>query len=314
MRREPALVDRIAGEAAAEMVVDAAERHPLERDEDAVPRLGVARAAGVAGEELDHHRIREFRRAGEAAMRRVEGADEALADGVEIGKAKVAARRPAPPGLAEALDQEAPVVGDPLRLAVEDARHLAQHVDEARPAEFRLLREVGAAPERLAAGGQEHGQRPAALLAEEMQRAHVDVVDVGALLAVDLDVHEELVHDRRDALVLEALMGHDVAPMAGGVADREQHRPARRRRLGEGLRPPFAPIDRVVLVLQEIGRGGLGEAVHRGSSGVLIGPSSLPLILRCPRSGPRRTQPCRRSAPIAVACFEARSFAPRTSA
>ena len=83
---------------------------------------------------------------------RVEGADEALADGVEIGKAEVAAGDLAPPGLAEALDQEAPVVGDPLRLAVEDARHLAQHVDEAGPAEFRLLREVGAAPERLAVG------------------------------------------------------------------------------------------------------------------------------------------------------------------
>src|SRR3954447_20556382 len=178
MRREPPLVDRIAREAAAEMVVDAAKRHSLERDEDAVPRLGAARAAGIAGEELDHHRVWEFRRAGEAAMRRVEGADEALADGVEIRKAKVAAGDRAPPGL-EALDQEAPVVGDPLRLAMEDARHLAQHVDEAGPAEFRLLREVGAAPERLAAGGQEHRQRPAALLAEEMQRAHVDVVDVG---------------------------------------------------------------------------------------------------------------------------------------
>ena len=49
-------------------------------------------------------------------MRRVEGADEALADGVEIGKAKVAARDRTPPGLAEALDQDAPVVGDPLRV------------------------------------------------------------------------------------------------------------------------------------------------------------------------------------------------------
>ncbi len=46
-------------------------------------------------------------------MRRVDGAEEPLADGVEIGEAEVAAGGLRPPGLAEALDQEAPVVGDP---------------------------------------------------------------------------------------------------------------------------------------------------------------------------------------------------------
>ena len=86
-----------------------------------------------------------------------------------------------------------------------------------------------------------------------MQRAHVDRVDVGPLLAVDLDVDEEVVHDRRGAVVLEALMRHHVAPMAGGIADREQDRLARALGFRQRLVAPGPPVHRVVLVLEEIG-------------------------------------------------------------
>ena len=59
------------------------------------------------------------------------------------------------------------VVLDALRLLAEEARDLAQHVDEGRPAVARGLGKIGAAPDRLAGGREEHGQRPAALLAED---------------------------------------------------------------------------------------------------------------------------------------------------
>ena len=55
--------------------------------------------------------------------------------------------------------------------------------------------------------------------AEELQRVLVELIDVGVLLAVDLDVDEPAVHVLRGRRVLEGLMGHDVAPVAGGVAD-----------------------------------------------------------------------------------------------
>jgi len=58
------------------------------------------------------------------------------------------------------------------------------------------------------------------VLAEMMQCRHVDLIDVGALLAVDLDVHEQVIHDARGRLVLEAFVRHDVTPVAGGVTDR----------------------------------------------------------------------------------------------
>jgi hypothetical protein len=46
-------------------------------------------------------------------------------------------------------------------------------------------------------------------------RLHVDRVEVGALLAVELDADEVLVHELRDPLVLERLALHHVAPVAG---------------------------------------------------------------------------------------------------
>ena len=107
---------------------------------------------------------------------------------------------------------------DFFRLVADDAGDLFQYGDEAGSAEALGLREVSAAPERLALWGQEHRQRPAALLAEGVERGHVDLVDIRPLFPVDLDVDVETVHHRRHVRILEALMGHDVAPVAGGIA------------------------------------------------------------------------------------------------
>ena len=46
-------------------------------------------------------------------------------------------------------------------------------------------------------------------------------VDVLTLLAVDFDIDKKLIHHGRSGLILETFMCHDVAPMAGGIADRE---------------------------------------------------------------------------------------------
>ena len=62
-----------------------------------------------------------------------------------------------------------------------------QHLRKTGPAPARRRREIGPAPERLARGRQKHGQRPAALLAEEGQRMLIDRIEIGPLLAVDLD-------------------------------------------------------------------------------------------------------------------------------
>ena len=118
------------------------------------------------------------------------------------------------------------------------------------------------------AGRQEDGHRPAALAGQRDDRVHVDRVEVGPLLAVDLDADEVLVHHARGQRVLERLALHHVAPVAGRVADREQDRLVLVARARERLVAPRVPVDRVGGVLEQVRRGLLREAVHASSVGV----------------------------------------------
>ena len=97
-------------------------------------------------------------------------------------------------------------------------------------------------------------------------RVHVDRVEVGPLLAVDLDADEVLVHQRRRRGVLERLVLHHVAPVAGGVADREQDRPVLAPRPRERLLAPRIPVDRVLGVLEQVRARLGGEPVHARTS------------------------------------------------
>jgi hypothetical protein len=94
-----------------------------------------------------------------------------------------------------------------------------------------------------------------------MKSGHVDLVDIRPLFAIDLDVHVELVHHLGGRGILEAFMGHDMAPMAGGITDREQDRAVRAASFLQGFRRPRPPMHRIVGVLTKIGAGLVGQAV-----------------------------------------------------
>ncbi len=96
---------------------------------------------------------------------------------------------------ADRIDQRAGLadhVGAPLAVRVGDAD---EQLPEARQPVPRLGREVRAAEERLAGRRQEDRHRPAAAAGEGDDGVHVDGVEVGTLLAVDLDADEALVHE-----------------------------------------------------------------------------------------------------------------------
>ena len=252
MRHQPDLVHRVARETAAQVIVDAALAHIVERHANGVAEAVLAGALPGAPELLENLRLREFRGAADAAAERVDILGEAVGDMIEqadrdaLAGFRLAERR-------QAVAQRGHVLAHALGLVMIDLGDALQHVGEAGPAIARGRREIGTAPERIAVGRQEHGKRPAAVLAHHLQRGLVDRVDVGALLAVDLDVYELLVHQRGDLLVLEAFMRHDMAPVARRVADRNQDRLAFRLRAGEALLAPWQPVHRIVLVLQQVG-------------------------------------------------------------
>ncbi len=220
-------------------------------------------------EELEDHRRRELRRAPEAAVRGIERRREPGDGRLELVWLDVARARRHGELRPKMVRERARLLLDlgatsPIRVGdrVEDARQ-AWH---AVPV---LGREVGAAEERREAGGQEDRHRPASGAGHRLNGGHVDVVEVGALLAVHLDRHEALVHERGDLGVLERLALHDVAPVTGGVADREEDRlvlvPGPLERLGS----PRVPVDRVVGVLKQVWtrlvREAIGHAISVGT-------------------------------------------------
>ena len=157
------------------------------------------------------------------------------------------------------------VGGDLAGLGFPEARDLGEDLAEARPAEARRIGEIGAAPERRAIGVEEHGERPAALLAEGMERVHIEPVDIGPLLAVDLDADEVGVQKLGGFRVLEALMGHDVAPVAGSIADGEQDRLVLGAGAVERCLAPGQPMDRIEAMLEKIGARFAVKLVAAGS-------------------------------------------------
>ena len=125
-----------------------------------------------------------------------------------------------------------------------------------------LRRKIGAAEERLQVGREPDAHRPAAAAGRRLHEGHVDAVDVGPLFAVDFDVDEMLVHHRGDGRDLEFFALHHVAPMAGGIADREKDRLVLLARFRERFLAPRIPVDGVVRVLEKVGRFLVDQAIR----------------------------------------------------
>ncbi len=251
-------------EAAAELVVDAAAGHAGQGVPQHLERTRVAGALPDAQDRFPGHGLRELGRLAEAAVALVELArePEVRADQDLLGQR--AGRAGEALGLLHALHELAAGFQDLAAAAVVGVRDGLEEAREGRHAVAVHRREVGAAVERYRVRREEDGHRPAAATGHGLHRLHVDLVHVGALLAIHLDGHEEAVHERGDLVVLERLTLHDVTPVAGRVAHREQHRPVLAPRELEGVRAPRVPVYRVVGVLEQV-RAGLGGEPVRGT-------------------------------------------------
>ena len=119
----------------------------------------------------------------------------------------------------------------------------------------------------------------------DLQRRHVDIVDVRTLLTIDFDVDEVLVHVLGNLFILEHLAFHDVAPIATAVTDREKNHFAFLLGLLERLRPPGIPVNRVVTVHQQIRTGFARQSI--GELGVRLRVGFLCFLFAVVRIGRR---------------------------
>jgi hypothetical protein len=94
-----------------------------------------------------------------------------------------------------------------------------------------------------------------------LDESHVDAIDVGPFFAVHFDGDVIAIEQGCDLFVFEAFPLHDVAPVAGGVADGEEYRLVFLTGLLEGIGAPGVPIHGIVRVLQQIGTLLLCQAI-----------------------------------------------------
>jgi hypothetical protein len=204
-----------------------------------------------AQEKLKVHRMGELRRGTEAAVGRVKAAAQVAGGTAEQLIGQFALFGLQPHHRLEMIREAARLFLQSLTLLRPRLGDAHQHPAKRRQAVAVVRRKVSAAVERLEARREKHRHRPAAMPRHDLHRGHVNLVEVGAFLAVDLDADEVLVQKLADLRVLEALMLHDVAPVARGVADAEEDRPVQLAGLSQSFLAPGEPIDRVVGVLLE---------------------------------------------------------------
>ncbi len=224
VRDEPDRVGRVAVEAAAELVVDPAVGHRIETAPRDGERTRVPGRGRAPEEVLDRHRLGELGSASPPAVRGIEARlDRGRRRVEECPRRRVAGRR-AGLLLDERVDEPRAGREDLEWLVAPGSGDPGENLAERRHPVGRLRREVGPAVERLAVGREEEAHRPAALAGHRLDRGHVDLVQVRSLLAVDLHRDEVPVQVLGRGRVLEALALHDVAPVAGRVADAQEDR------------------------------------------------------------------------------------------
>ena len=275
MRNLPLRVHAVAREPAPDLVVDAPERHALERiDGDPLGRA-VARRGGAAQAEFEIRRVRKLRRSAETAVTRIEIRLQ-TAQGLgyrrrgELRMMRGHARLHA----FEGGENRLVLAPDFLALLAVDPRDALEQLRESRKVVARLLGKISTAEKRRAVRREEHGERPPARpLGEHLVRELIDLIEIRTFLAVHFDVDEQAIHHLGHRRVLEGLVRHHVAPVAGGVPDREEDRLVLLARASEGFFSPGVPVDGIPRVLLEIGTGFLREAI--GHDRGLLGVSSV---------------------------------------
>jgi hypothetical protein len=224
----------------------------------------IAAAEELVAEEAENRRVREFRRPADPSVDGIQEAQERVAHASQIVGADLAAGA-GRSLLGEMRHERLPLFEQLFALRPPGVFDRVQDLHERRTAKTRRRRPISAAVDGRSVGRQEHRQRPAALFAQRMQRRHVMVVDVGPLLAIDLDVDEPGVHPSGGLRILERFMRHHMAPVASRVADRKENRLVFRARLIESGLAPGQPVHRIVGVLTKIRAFLVNQRVGHGA-------------------------------------------------
>ena len=255
VRDVPETVNRVAVETAAEMVVHSAVGHFAQREKAHVERARIAFERVEPQQKIQRNGARKFRSTAEPAEIVIEAVRDFFKCGAEdfsIGHRAVV--RFGCGVFAQRGDRLLALLHEPRTVVFPGGGDACEQRCEAGASVAILRRKIGAAEERLQIRREPDAHRPTAGAGGCLHEGHVNLVHVGAFLAVDFDAYEIFVEDSCDRRVLKRLVRHDMAPVAGRVADGQKNRLPLAARLFKSLRTPRKPVHRIVRVLEQVGR------------------------------------------------------------
>ena len=247
MRRQEFPIGSVPAEAAADVIEQTAPNHVQERLFRHFRCVSLPPFAPVGKQKQQVVRRRELWRTAKAAVYRIIIAGECL----ECFFRQIVRFRVFRPTCILQRTEQAlrlieqrgsvcfPLFGDHSQKLSQTVHTAAADLGEIRPGKKRLLIRC-----------HKDAGRPAAAAREGQTHAHIDAVNVRALLFVNLNGDKMTVQERSDLRVLKALPRHDVAPVTGAVADAQEHRLVLLPRQRKGLLRPGIPVNRIVRVLQ----------------------------------------------------------------
>ena len=247
----PPIIGAIAAEAAVQLVKDAAPGHLNQRGLRHLQTAQVPLPPGPVQQEQQGVGRGKLGRAAEAAVLPVKVLPQPGGRLPQQGPVRLCAavRLPAaqlPDCLLSQLQQTAPV-------GLPQPFNLFQQLHQPQPAAPAPGRQIGSRPEGFLVRGHQNGQRPAAGSGQRLAGRHIYPVHVRPLLPVHLDGDKPPVQYPGHLLILKGLPSHDVAPVAGGVADGQKDRLVLNDGGVKSLLPPAVPVDGVFRVLEQVG-------------------------------------------------------------
>ena len=248
-------------EAAAQVVIDPAQRHFFQRHHCRLPRRLIPRTSGDIEQQIDRRGMGKLGLRTETAVVAVELVHRRLHHLVNDAHAQAASA----PGIGfielNRLQRAAGRLQHLVAARLPCLGHTQQHPRKAGPPIAVIAGKIGSAEERLAVGGEHRGQGPSILPADGGHRGLVAGVHIRPLVPVHLHRDKVLVDHRGQFGILVAFAIHHMAPVAPHRADIQQDRLVLAGGVGKSLGPPLMPPDRLVHGGTKVRRGGVGERV-----------------------------------------------------
>ena len=268
----PGAVHRVAVKPASKVIMDAPGGHALQCFENHAETpftcrfVRAAYPAGFPKQEIENRGAGELRSGSESPPLLVVGSQEILRGTIQRPLTGSSSGNLRPHALLQGCKRTRRLRLDFFRALLPESGNLKQNRGEPCTAMPVLGRKVGTAEEGLQLRGEPDAHRPPAASREALHIGHVKPVDIGTLLAINLHVDEVRVHHSGDLRILEGLMRHHMAPVAGRITDREEDRLPLATRPGERLLTPRIPLHGIPRMLEEVGGSGGRELIHMATA------------------------------------------------